>query len=106
MNFKGIKHTLSRDNNLFRLLLDRQASNEGSNFFRSFPFCELSKSFLPSPYTCVNDLEEEMSTLWIKDKNGAVDRLGGEIALECLVDCNTVHIGVVYEPNNLITEEF
>lgn len=106
MNFKGIKHTLSRDNDLFRLLLNRQTSNESSNFFSSFPFCELSKSFLSSPYTCVNDLEEEMSTLWIKDKNGAVDRFCGEIALKCLVNRNTVHVGVVYEPNNLITEEF
>lgn len=47
-----------------------------------------------------------MSTLWIKDKNCPVDRLGGEVTLECLVDCNTVHVGVVYEPYNLITEEF
>jgi hypothetical protein len=77
MNFKRIKHALSCDNNLFRLLLNRQASNESRNFFCSFPFCELSKSFLTCPNTRVNDLEKKMTTLWIEDENSTIYRLGG-----------------------------
>ncbi len=47
-----------------------------------------------------------MSALWIKDENGAVNRLGSEVTFESFVNSNSIHVSIIYEPDNLITKEF
>ena len=54
----------------------------------------------------MDDLKEELSCSRVEDEDGTVDGLGSEITLECLVDCDPVHIGVVYKPDDLVTEQF
>lgn len=39
-------------------------------------------------------------------KDGTVDRLGGQIAFERLVDGDTVNVGVVHKPDDLVAEKF
>jgi len=39
-------------------------------------------------------------------KDSSIDRFCCQVSLESLVDRDTVDIRVVYEPNNLVTEEF
>ena len=46
----------------------------------------------------MNDLEEELASARVEDKDGAVDGLGRQVALERLVDRHTVYVRVVYEP--------
>jgi hypothetical protein len=46
----------------------------------------------------VDDLEEELASAGVEDEDGAVDGLGGEVALKGLVDGHAVHIGVVHKP--------
>jgi hypothetical protein len=104
MDFKWIEHSFSRNNNLLWLLLDRKTPYKSSNFFGSFPFCELPKSFLPSPDTRMNNLKEEMTTLRIEDKNGTIYRLCCKIAFECFMNGNSVHISIVNKPDNLIAK--
>ena len=37
----------------------------------------------------------------VEDEDGAVDGLGGQVALKGLVDSHAVHIGVVHKPYDL-----
>ena len=53
----------------------------------------------------MNDLEEQLASPGVEDEDGAIDRFGGQIALECLVDSHSVHIGVIHKPNDLIAEQ-
>ena len=46
----------------------------------------------------MDDLEEELAGARVEDEDGAVDGLGGEVALERLVDGDAVHVRVVHEP--------
>ena len=52
------QHSLSSDDDLFWLLLNRKRTDEGGNFFGRFPFSQLTKPFLSSPNASVNDLQE------------------------------------------------
>ena len=49
----------------------------------------------------MDDLEEELARSRVEDEDGAVDGLGGQVALERLVDRHAVHVGVVHEPDDL-----
>ena len=80
--------------------------NEGSNFFGSLPLGQLTKTFLTSPDTGMNNLEEQLPSSRIENENGTIDRFGGEIAFERLMDRNAVHIGVIDKPNDLVAEQF
>jgi len=104
VHFKRIEHALSGDNNLFGPFLRGQCSDQSSNFFCSFPFGKLAESFLACPNAGVDNFEEELSGSGVEDEDGAVDGFGGEIAFECLVDGDSVDVGVVDEPNDLICE--
>ena len=54
----------------------------------------------------MDDLQEELSSSGVEDEDGAVDGLRGEVTLECFVDGNSVDVGVVYEPDDLVAEQF
>jgi hypothetical protein len=53
---EGIKHSFPCDNDLLRLLFDRQRPDERRHFFGCFPFGELRQTLLTGPYACVNNL--------------------------------------------------
>ena len=80
--------------------------NEGSNFFGSLPFGQLTKTFLTSPDTGMNNLEEQLTSSRIENENGTIDRFGGEISLESFVNSDTIDIGIIDKPNDLIGEQF
>ena len=105
MDFQRIQHSLSGDNDLFGLFLHWQTSDESSHFLCCLPLGELAQSLLTCPHTGVNNFEEELARLGIEDEDGSIDGLGGEISLKCLVDGDSVHIGVVYKPNDLVGEQ-
>lgn len=42
---------------------------------------------------------------WTYDKDGTVNRLGGQITLKRLVDSDTVDVGIIDKPNNLAREQ-
>ena len=53
----------------------------------------------------MNDLEEQLSGTGVEDEDSSVDRLGGQITLERLVNGDTVHIRVVHEPDDLVAKQ-
>lgn len=61
MDLKWVKHAFACHNNLLRLLLDRQTANQSCHFLSCFPLGKLAQAFLPSPYTRVDDFEEELA---------------------------------------------
>ena len=97
---------LPRDNDLLGLFFNGQGSNQGSNFFGGLPLGQLTKTFLTSPYTCVNDLQEKLTSSGVENENGSVDGFGGQVTFKSLVDGHSVDVGVVDKPNNLVTEQF
>ena len=58
VTFKRVKHALSSHDNLLRLLLDGQASDECCHFFSCLPLSQLPKSLLASPNAGMDNLEE------------------------------------------------
>lgn len=54
----------------------------------------------------MDDLQEQLSGTWIEDEYGSIDGFGSEISLKSLMDGNSVDIGVINEPNDLLREEF
>lgn len=54
----------------------------------------------------MNDLQEELTGTWIENEYGSIDGFGCEISLEGLMDGNSVDVGVINEPNDLLGEEF
>ncbi len=105
MHLKWVKHAFARDNNLLRLFLYWQTSNESSHFLSSLPLGQLTQSFLSSPYTRVDDLEEQLAGLGVEDKDGSIDGFRGQITLKCLVNCHSVYISVIDKPDDLIGEK-
>jgi hypothetical protein len=71
----------------------------------SLPLGELAETLLPGPHGGVNDLEEELPGSRVEDEDGAVDRLGRQVALEGLVDGDAIDVRVVHEPDDLVAEE-
>mmetsp|Transcript_18308 Transcript_18308/g.41869 ORF Transcript_18308/g.41869 Transcript_18308/m.41869 type:complete len:304 (+) Transcript_18308:1557-2468(+) len=105
MNFKGIKHSLPGHDNLLGLFFHRKRSNEGRDLLRRFPLGKLGKTFLAGPDAGVNNFEKELASSGIENENGTIDGFRGEISLEGFMDGDTVHVGVVDKPDDLITEE-
>jgi hypothetical protein len=54
------------------LFLNGKGANQGGHLFSGFPFSQLTKSFLTSPDTSVDDLEEELTRTGIEDEDGAI----------------------------------
>ena len=72
VHFERVKHALAGDDDLLRLLFDRERTNQCGHFFGSLPLGELPKTFLTSPDTGVNDFEEELSRAWVEDEDSTV----------------------------------
>ncbi len=49
----------------------------------------------------MDDLQEELPRARVEDEDGAVDGLGGQVALKGLVDRHPVHVRVVHKPDDL-----
>lgn len=105
MYFQRVKHTLPGDDNLLGSFLWRQCSNQCSNLLSSLPLSQLAESLLPSPDTGVNNFQEQQACPWVEDENSSIDRFGGEVTLECLMDGNSIYIGVIDKPDGLIHEQ-
>lgn len=99
MDFERVEHTLPRDDDLLRLLLDGQRPNQSGDFLGRLPLGQLTETLLTSPHGCVNNLDERLTRSRVEDEDGTIDRLGGQIALERLVNRDSVHLRVVDEPD-------
>jgi len=53
----------------------------------------------------MDDLQEKVTTLWVENEDCTVNWLRSEITFECLVNGYSIHISVVYEPNDLVAEK-
>jgi hypothetical protein len=87
---------------LFRLFFNRQASNKRGNFFSSFPLGKLSETLLTSPYGGVDDLEEKLACTRIEDEYCTVNWFSCEVSFKSLVNCDSVDVGIIDEPNYLV----
>ena len=72
VHFERVKHALAGDDDLLRLLFDRERTNQCGHFFGSLPLGELPKTLLSGPNACVDDFEEQLSRPRVEDKDGAV----------------------------------
>ena len=95
MDLERIEHTLPGHDDLLRLFLDGQRTNESGDFLGGLPLRELSETLLTSPNRGVNDLEEELTGSRVEDEDGSVDGLGRQVSFERLVDRDSVDVGVV-----------
>ena len=66
------QHALASDNDLLRLFLDWQRTDQSSNFFSSLPFRELSKTLLTHPDTSVNDLQKQLTRPQVEYEDGTI----------------------------------
>jgi hypothetical protein len=66
------KHALAGDDDLLRLLLDRQRPDQSRDFFRRLPFGKLTETLLTRPHASVNDLQEELARPRVEDEDSAV----------------------------------
>ena len=86
MHLKRVKHALPRDNNLIGHLFDWERANKGGHLLSGLPFGKLAKALLAGPHRGVDNLQEELPSPRVEDKNGPVDRFGGlkgGVGLEC-----------------------
>mmetsp|Transcript_19228 Transcript_19228/g.59304 ORF Transcript_19228/g.59304 Transcript_19228/m.59304 type:complete len:391 (-) Transcript_19228:3185-4357(-) len=105
MHFQRIQHPLSRHDDLLGLLLDGQRPNQRRHFFGRLPLGQLPESLLAGPDRRVNDLQEQLASPRIEDEDAAVYGLGRQVSFERLVDGDSIDVGVVDEPNDLVGEE-
>ena len=105
MDLERVQHALPGHDDLLGLLLHRQGPDKGSNLLGRLPLGQLSQPLLSSPHRGVDNLEEQLSCPRVEDEDGSVDGFSCQITLECLVDCDPVHVGVVHEPDDLVREE-
>ena len=98
MHLERVEHALARNDDLLGLLLDGEGADERRDLLRRLPLRQLSKALLACPDGGVDDLEEELTRSWVEDEDCAVDRLRRQVALESLVDRDTVDIRVVDKP--------
>lgn len=78
MHFQRIKHPLASDDDLLRLLLDRERSDEGGNFLGSFPLGKLRQTLLAGPDAGVDDFQKQLASPGVEYENGTIDRLKSE----------------------------
>lgn len=79
------QHALSSDNDLLGLFLNGEGTDQRRNFFRRLPLRELTETLLSSPYTCVNNLQEQLARTRVEDEDSPVDWLSCQVTLEGLV---------------------
>lgn len=105
MHFKRVKHALPSDDDLLGLLFDGQTSNQSGNLFCCLPLSQLAETLLSRPDTRMDDFEEKMSRLRVQNENCTVDWFSRQITLVGLVNSHSVNVGIVNEPNDLVTEQ-
>ena len=105
MHLQGVQHALARHDNLLGLLLHGKRADKSGNLLGRLPLRQLPQTLLSCPDGRVDDLEEELPGPRVEDEDGSVDGLGGEVALEGLVDGDAVHVRVVHEPDDLVGEK-
>merc|ERR1719223_1650567 len=76
-----------------------------ATFSGCLPFRQLTETLLAGPDGRVNDLEEELSSTRIENEDRAVDWLRRQVTLEGLVNRDSVDIGVIHEPDDLVGEQ-
>jgi hypothetical protein len=102
VDLEGVEHTLTGDNDLLGLLFDGERTDKRGDFLGSLPLGELTETLLTGPDRRVDNLEEELASTGVEDEDRTVDGLGRQVTLERLVDRDTVHVGVVDEPDDLV----
>jgi len=53
----------------------------------------------------MDDLEVQLATSWVEDEDGTIDGLSCQVTFIGLVDCDSVDVGIINEPDDLVTEE-
>jgi len=101
-HFERIQHSFAGHDDLFGLFFHRKRTNHSDCFFGRLPFGQLTQTFLTGPHRRVNDFQEQLTSARIENENGPIDRLPRQISFESFVDGDTVDVGVVGEPNELI----
>lgn len=84
MDLKWIKHSLASHDDLLGLLLYGEGADESSHLLSRLPLGQLAQTLLPRPNTRMDDLEEELSSARVEDKDGAIDWLRGQVAFKRL----------------------
>ena len=84
MDLERVQHSFTSHDDLLRLFLYGEGSDESGNLFSRLPLGQLPETFLPRPHTSVDNLEEELTSTRIEDKDGSVDGLGGQVTFKCL----------------------
>lgn len=105
VDFERVQHSLSGDDDLLGLFFDGQRSNQRGDFFGSLPLGQLTETLLTGPNAGVNDLQEQLSGSRVEDEDGSVDGLGGQVTLERSVNGDSVDVGIVDEPDDLVREQ-
>ena len=54
----------------------------------------------------MDNLQKQLTRARVENENSAVDRLGGEVALERLMDGDSVNVRIIDEELNLVRKEF
>ena len=72
VHLERVQHALTRDDDLLRLLLNRQGTHERGDFLGRLPLRELSETLLTGPNARVDDLQEELAGARVEDEDGAV----------------------------------
>ena len=72
VHFERVQHALARDDDLFRLLFDRQRTHQSGDFFGGLPLRELTETFLSSPDARMDDFEEKLARPRVEDEDGTV----------------------------------
>jgi hypothetical protein len=106
MDFQRVQHSLPCDNNLSGLFINRQGSDQSSHFFSSFPLGQLAQSLLTRPSRSVDYFQVQLSVSRVENENRAVNWLCCQVPFESLVNCHTVNVCVVHEPDYLVGEQF
>jgi hypothetical protein len=98
------QHTQHAHNDLLGLFLYRERSDKSSDFFGSLRLRKLVQMFLPSPNTCVDDLQEELARTRIKYEDGTVYRRKVSISRLILVERLTDRLHCRVSLESLVSE--
>eukprot|EP00958_Prasinococcus_capsulatus_P015981 scaffold1754_cov355-Prasinococcus_capsulatus_cf.AAC.3 len=82
-----------------------EGADQCGDLLGGLPLGQLAQTLLARPHARVDDLEEELAGARVEDEDGTVDGLGGQVALEGLVDGHAIHVGVIHEPDDLVAEQ-
>mmetsp|Transcript_39335 Transcript_39335/g.83813 ORF Transcript_39335/g.83813 Transcript_39335/m.83813 type:complete len:1257 (-) Transcript_39335:3240-7010(-) len=105
VDLERVQHALSGDDDLLGLLLHGQGPDQSCHLLGRLPLSQLRESLLAGPDRGVDNLQEELSGSRVEDEDSTVYWFRGQITFESLVDRDSVHVGVINEPDDLGAEE-